>query len=165
MRMILNNKTARLLVGPTFRGVKKDQNRWIPGDNPIESEYWQLAKRNETIRTWLHIGYIEVDQKASVASPDQPPTEKELSEFPTAALLQALSDPSVPKSWHPAFEIEIEKRKDEAKEKRGKRLLGLKVDEALVLINEEEDPETLEAWADNDKRTSIKDAIDGKLNP
>lgn len=44
-----------------------------------------------------------------------------------------------------------------------KSLSGLRVEDALPLIAAESDIDTLEAWADADKRKSIDEAIDNRL--
>lgn len=158
---ILHNNTARLLVGLTVSG---DAPRWSPGANDLDPDYWRSAKRNNTIRSWLHLGYIKVDLNENSANPDKPPTQAELSEFPTAALKGSLNDPTVPLSWHPVFKLAIETREAEEQAKKEKRLIGLKIEEALPLINGETDVTTLDAWADNDKRIKIKEAIDARLS-
>ena len=153
---VLRNNTARLLVGPTFDG---DAPRWSPGPNKLDPGYWRQAKRNETIRAWLHEKWIEVDLEEETV---EMPSEEELASFSKEEILAALVNQDVPVQWHPALEEELNKRENEYEDKK-KSLVDLKIEEALPLIEAETDVDMLEAWADNDKRLKIKDAIDEKL--
>jgi hypothetical protein len=175
----LTNNEARLLWGPRIPGFMPP--RWLPGKNLLDAEYWSKAKQHGTVARWIALDMIEVDLDEELPDPTVPPSAKELGEFSEKELGAALKNPNVPVQWHPALEGELDKRKaakvadlskrlppktpptDEHTAKDRKSLTGLKVEDALPLIAAESDVDTLEAWADADKRKTIDEAIDGRL--
>lgn len=167
----IQNTEARLLTAPKIEGFAIQQ--WLPGKNPLDARYWAAAKSNRTIGRWLSLGWISVDLSEDLPDPKTPPSAPELAEFSAQELSAALSNPSVPVQWHSALEGEIDRRRavevqknlppaTPAKKER-KSLSGIRVEDALPLIAAEQDPETLEAWADADKRKAIDEAIDERL--
>ncbi len=168
----IHNTEARLLTAPKISGFAIQQ--WLPGRNRLDVGYWEAAKGNRTIERWTLLGWIRTDLDEDMPDPSKPPSVKDLAGFSESELTAALTNSTVPVQWHPALEGEIEKRRVDAIAKRlpttpsaappeRKSLTGLRVEDALPLIAAESDPETLEAWADNDKRKSITEAVDERL--
>lgn len=171
MATITNNE-SRLIWGPRIKGHKPAQ--WLPGKNRLDPAYWREASKHPAVKRWLSLGWLEVDEDEDLPDPTIPPSDEELAEFSERELGAALRNPNVPVQWHPALEAELERRKTKAVEKKlppktpptdenRKSLSGLRVDEALPLIEAETDADTLEAWADADKRKTIEEAIDRRL--
>lgn len=166
---VITNTEKRLLVGPSMPGHAAP--RWLPGRNPLDLVYWKAAKQHHMIKRWLREGMIKVDADDEMPDPNTPPDAAKLAEFNKRELERALRDPAVPVQWHPALEAELAKREEEEMHKRlapnppadTKTLKGIKVDDALPLIEAETDPETLTAWANADDRKSIEEAIDARL--
>jgi len=175
----LTNNEARLLWGPRIPGFIPP--RWLPGKNMLDATYWSKAKAHGAVARWLALDMIEVDLDEDMPDPTVPPSAKELAEFTSKELGAALKNPNVPVQWHPALEAEVAKREDAKRAEVSKRLppktppttentskdrkslAGLKVEDALPLIAVEGDVDTLEAWAEADKRKTIDEAIDNRL--
>jgi hypothetical protein len=169
----IKNTEARLIQGPPLPGHKPP--RWLPGKNPLDLAYWGKVKDRPDMKRLVRIGWLEVNADEDMPDPNVPPTAEELAEFTTPELRSAIKNTTVPVQWHPALEGELAKREAESFSKRlppakppttkdRKSLSGLKVDEALPLIEAESDTATLEAWADADKRKAIDEAIDNRLS-
>lgn len=168
----IKNTEARLLQGPPLKGHKVP--RWLPGKNPLDLAYWGKVRDRPDVKRWLRLGWLEVDEAEDMPDPNVPPSADELAEFDTKDLRAALKNPTVPVQWHPALEAELAKRESAELAKRlpptkpvapkeRKSLSGLRVEEALPLIEAESDVDTLEAWAEADKRKAIDEAIDARL--
>lgn len=168
---VIKNNTARLLVGLTVKG--KPVPRWIPGRNPLDPDYWSAVKNSSVIRAWLSgpKPMIEVDLDADMPDPATPPTAAELEAFTPDELRGAMKDPAVPPAWYPAIEAEISKRDKARIEKRTpaapppprESVRGIRVEEALPMIEAETSVDKLVAWADADKRKTINEAIDKRI--
>ena len=161
----ITNKEARLLWGPKIPGHKPPQ--WLPGKNRLDPRYWATAKSRSDIRRWLSLGWISVDLSSDAPDPAAVPNTKELATFSPEELSKALTDETVPVQWHPAIEAERDRRDTEEPPPPGpenKSLSGIRVDEALLLINVEDDVDTLEAWNDSDKRKSVRTAVAERLD-
>lgn len=163
----ITNKQARLLWGPKIPGHKPPQ--WLPGKNQLDQRYWSVAKKRPDVKRWLSLGWISVDLSSDAPDPAAVPNAKELAAFSPDELSKALTDETVPVQWHPAIEAERDRRDTEEPpppppSAERKSLSGLRVDEALPLIEAEDDLDTLEAWGDADKRKSIGAAIDERLD-
>lgn len=168
----IKNTEARLLQGPPVAGHKPA--RWLPGKNPLDLAYWGKVKDRHDIKRWLRLGWIEIDEDEDMPDPNVPPTDEELADFTTKDLRSALKNPTVPVQWHPVLEAELAKREQDELAKRlppakppggadRKSLSGIRVEDALPLIAAESDVDTLEAWAEVDKRKAIDEAIDARL--
>jgi hypothetical protein len=169
----IKNSQARLLQGPSIGGHKPA--RWLPGLNPLDLAYWGKASQTATVKRWIGFGWLTVDEHEDMPDPNKVPSAKELAEFDVKELRAALESPTVPVQWHPSLEAELAKRESDALAERlpptkpvivgreRKSLSGLKVEDALVLIAAEHEIETLEAWAESDKRKSVDEAIDKRL--
>ena len=168
----ITNNEARLIWGPKIPGHPTIQ--WLPGKNRLDPKYWDTAQNNADVKRWMHLGWLSVDMNEDMPDPAALPSDEELAEFTKKELGAALKNPNVPVQWHPVLEAELEKRRL-AEVKKGlppktppvseprKSLTGLRVDEALPLIAAESDIDTLEAWAEADKRKSIEEAVDARL--
>ncbi len=170
----ITNTEPRLINGPPIPGHPPPQ--WLPGKNRLDAKYWSTAQRHSTIKRWLKLGWLKVDLDEEIADPTIPPTDEELAEFSEKELGAALKNENVPVQWHPALEGELAKRKEAARDDVAaklqaakaaraprKSLTGINVPDAMPLIAAESDVDTLEAWAEADKRTSIENAIDERL--
>jgi len=167
---ILHNNTARLLVGLTVKGFTVP--KWIPGRNPIDPAYWEAVKGSSVIKAWTSgpDPLLTYDADGAMPDPDKPPTADELADFTVDELRKAIGDRDVPVQWHPVLEQELKKRELAAIEKRlpktpapRESVTGIKVEDALPLITAETDVDKLVAWADSDKRKTIKEAIDARI--
>lgn len=169
----ITNTQARLIWGPQIPG--HSMPKWIPGKNRLDVKYWEAAKLHSAVKRWLGLGWVTVDLDEDLADPTVSPSDAELAEFSVKELGAALKNPNVPVQWHPALEAELERRKAADVAKRlspvtppttpteRKSLTGLRVEEARALIANEADVDTLETWAEADKRKSIDTAIDERL--
>jgi len=168
----ITNKQARLLWGPKIPGHKPPQ--WLPGANKLDLRYWSAAKNRSDVKRWLSLGWITVDLAGDAPDPAAIPSAADLAKFSDDELSKALKDETVPVQWHPAIEAERDSREEPVVEIEApppappsgerKSLTGLRVEEALPLIEAEDDVDTLEAWDDADKRKSIGAAIDARLD-
>lgn len=165
---VLHNNTARLLVGLTVKGYQTP--RWIPGRNPLDPDYWAAVKNSSTIKGWLHEKWITPDLGGTMPNPNKPPSADELAGFSLEDLQKALQDTDVPVQWHPTLEAELKKRELERVEKRVPKtpsaresVTGIRVEDAIPLIEAETDVDKLVAWADADGRKTIAAAIDARI--
>ena len=114
---------------------------------------------------------IKVDMREDMPDPNTPPDANTLAGFSIRELESAVKDKAIPVQWHPALEAELEKKKVAEVERRlnpapaaeVKSLAGVKVDDALPLIEAETDPDVLVAWANVDDRKAIETAIEARL--
>jgi hypothetical protein len=168
----IKNTQARLIQGPSIDGHKPP--RWLPGKNQLDLVYWGRVKNRSDMKRFVRLGWLEVDEDGEAPDPNVPPSEEELAKFSTSDLQSALSNQTVPVQWHPVLEAELAKRESDERDARlppvkppidkdRKSLAGLKVDDALPLIEAESDVSTLEAWGNADDRKSIGEAIDERL--
>jgi DNA-binding transcriptional MerR regulator len=169
---VIYNETARLLVGPQTK--KHAPPRWIPGRNPLDSDYWAEVEEHPAIKAWTGAGWLRVSQGEEMPDPTSPPTREELEGFSLEDLRKALSDTDVPVQWRPMLREELDRRKKEQIEKRLPKtpeepskerasVTGMRVEDALPLIAAETDVAKLVAWADADHRKRITEAIDKRI--
>jgi len=167
---VLINHSARLLVGLTVKGHPVP--RWLPGRNPLDPEYWAQVKDSAVMKSWRsgRSPMISVDLDGSMPDPDKPPSAEELASFSLDDLRKAIKDPEVPVQWHPILEAELSRREAAKITKRLPKtpasrasVTGLRVEDALPLIEAETDIGKLVDWADADKRKTINEAIDKRL--
>jgi len=171
----ITNNEARLLWAPRVSG--HPAIKWLPGKNRLDEKFWTVARNNVDVKRWMSLGWLSVNMTDDMPDPTIPPTDAELAGFSDRELGAALKNPNVPVQWHLVLEGELEKRKAVVVEvvktrlpqpaelpgKARKSLVGLRVEESTALIAAESDIDTLEAWANADKRKSIEDAIDARL--
>lgn len=109
--MLIVNTTARLLWGPKVQG--QPAMKLLPGDNHIEQDYLDQARKNRTFAKWLEVGLLKIDKGREAPNPNRPPTRQQMRDATTEDLQKALEDERVPPQWHSHIEAELKRRKEE----------------------------------------------------
>lgn len=131
----IDNKQPRLLWGPKIPGHKHTQ--WLPGKNELSPRYWDAVKNRSDVKRWVSLGWLVVDEAEKMKKPK---AEKPVE---VVAKKLAIDSPAPPKSKA--------------------TLSGVLINDALPLIENQEDRETLLAWAEANTRKKIAAAIADRL--